>query len=243
MHNERGVKMSKKEEAKVSLIMKEMKGLSQSLKSAKPEDLALTYKRIGVGTSRFVYSTPELPYVIKYAGSLKKGVAQNKTEYSTFNAYRKKISFLNPIYSISTGGCLLFMDKLKPIYPFSRKEHEAKLRSFGRRLHEIQMLFFNCVSEDGFLYEHLNESNVVCFLEGVYEEKTITKKQLDYAKSVFFQELCLLIFQCKLLIGDIFRLESWGVNQKGQIRILDYGLTVDTYRKYYYRRKIVMRMK
>lgn len=52
----------------------------------------------------------------------------------------------------------------------------------------------------------------------------------------FTYELASMVGDFGLPIGDITRYNHWGLNNKGELKILDFGLNDDIFKKYYERR-------
>lgn len=192
----------------------------------KKSDLSKNFIRVGKGSSRYVYDAGDGKTVIKCAVQSGKGVTQNRTEYETHEYVSGDVDILCPVYEISEDDSILIMAKAIPINKLSElsEEAQATVRAFKKHLKQVKDYYYS-----------KKNSYPTRKLPG-YGEK-LTEKQINtIKKDSLFQDICTLTLDYDIMDGDLFRICSWGY-LNGKVVLIDYGLSVDCYSKYYDRRK------
>lgn len=161
-------------------------------------------ERIGKGSSRFVYKLFDNT-VIKVAKN-NKGIAQNKTEASQkeINQFMNRVLYFSDDYSFLRAG---YADKIT--------EKEFK---------EITKYPF--------------KEFAICLK---YALKNLTKKEVkDPDKNIyskiknepFFEAFVKFANKLNLVPGDLGKISSYG-NKNGRLVMIDFGLSRETYEKFY----------
>jgi hypothetical protein len=171
------------------------------------------YKFLAKGSARKVYIIDDFK-VLKKAFN-QKGLEQNRQEIKTY-LMLKNFSVLAKVYSYAKDYSYLVME----LCLHSKKE------DFEEKFNISWEEFKRCVK---YIKQQIRPS------------KKIIAKPVSYDSLLdkeWFKELSELILTYQFASGDLKRLSSWGVNRNGKLVLIDYGLDMDIYQRFY-KKKVI----
>lgn len=194
---------------------------------SKKQYISKNMERLGKGSSRVVYETGDKKTVVKYAIRNNKGVAQNRSEYETYeNAKYDDITILCPVIEISDNYEALIMGKAISLksknMPMKYKE---KVKEFRKKLRFIKSKLANVIG-------HNKKPPTVDQIRKIILKQELTQEEKKILRSRLFKQICELVVNYILLLGDVISESSWGL-YRGRFKLIDYGCTREIFNKYY----------
>ena len=181
-----------------------------------------TLKRLGVGSSRRVYSIDNTK-VLKLAINTK-GIEQNTTESDSYTQERYS-GIVTIVYEASPDDQWIISEFAKPIN--------------ANRFKELTNIEFRKYT--GYISLTYDQNQGTKISDKEFQLWGLTREDRDhFEENEFIDNIMSLIFENDYPVGDFMRLNSYGeVIRDGMPRIvlLDYGLTQSTYNDLYMKRQ------
>lgn len=199
------------EEYPESFKMEEFKKLVSFYERIKYCEENLTH--LSSGSSRLVYIIDN-DKVLKLAKN-KKGIAQNNTEINLSGDYMLD-GLLAEVYDYEEDGFWLEMEYCKKL----TKSEFNKIAgvSFDQFIKIIDTLDYTRSGGRGYINNHINMDEYV-----------------DNEFIMSIQDIILNFSQ--IVVADLKKLSSWGINKKSNIVLIDYGLNDVTWNTHYKKRE------
>lgn len=180
---------------------------------------------LGEGSSRIAFSIPgNDTFIIKIAKD-DKGIAQNKFE-KKFYAQHKSLNFLTDIVEDDANGMWQVVEKVelfKNAFEFQKATGTTE-----------------SVTKDFVCSEDEHRRNFLEKVESIKDDKEKLKKLniSDAEKTIsFFKKLIVLkaplTEELKIACGDLARFDHYGIDSNGNIKLIDYGQSLDIKRVMY----------